>query len=117
MDASGGRLLKAGRGWLAYLGRPALPQIGPVCVEDLRTGDLAMAGESVRAPAWAMDAAECKAKQQDGVSRSLGCPRLVRPVPALRDVLRVGRWSWSATASEVKWPLRTEFGLRPTPEN
>ncbi len=47
----GGRLLRAGDGWLAYWGRPAVPS-GATLVEDLRTGEQHAPGSHVQAPAW-----------------------------------------------------------------
>lgn len=49
--ASGGRLLRAGDGWLAFWGEPQVPA-GAVTATDLLTGAESAVGATVRAPAW-----------------------------------------------------------------
>jgi len=56
VPAQGGRLLKAGDGWLAFWGQPALPD-GAGAVEDLLTGQPVQGGATVQAPAWISPAA------------------------------------------------------------
>ena len=51
VPTNGGRLLRAGDGWLAWWGTPELPP-GATTTEDLRTGETAPAGARVTAPAW-----------------------------------------------------------------
>lgn len=51
VPATGGRLLQAGDGWLAFWGNPAAPA-GATVYEDLLTGEVRPLGATVPAPAW-----------------------------------------------------------------